>query len=221
MMNDKTGGSSSFNTSDVPEIINSYYKDNDNTKLDKILENINDEDTEKEVQSKTKEAILQHINDELNKEYDNDNDFNKTVENLKTTISTIYNYRLKNKNYSLIKEEDYNELINSIENLKISNNRYFSGQELYEAKEYDKAYKELSRISSANAYYTNSQQLKKKIISEIIDIIKNDVEKMTTEELTEEKKAEIRELFKTYCDLYPNVPLNTDEAYIALYNQYK
>ena len=221
MINDPNAGKSDFDPNEVNNIITDYSNDNDNSKLDKILENINSEDTEKDVQTKTKEIMLKRINDELNKEYDNTTEFNKTVEQLKTTLSTIYNYRLKNKNYSLLNEDDYNELVNNIENMRISNARYFNGLELYESKEYDKAYKELSRISSANTYYNKSQKIKKSIITEILEVIKKDIEKVSGTELTEEKKTEIRELFKTYSELYPNVPLNTDEAYIALYNQYK
>ena len=109
------------------------------------------------------------------------------------------------------------DLLNIIENTKNGNGTYFKAEKLYNEKAYNEAYKELSKISSTNKSFEDAKALKKKIITEILAMLKAEIDKISGVASNDE----IKELFTTYCDLYNNVPLNTDSEYQALYSQYK
>ena len=175
-----------------------------------------DEEKLETIQNKTKELFMKWINDDLGKEYDSELDFNSAVDNERVMLNAIYNYHLKNNSDSLLKKEDYSDLLNEIENAKKNNSRYFNALKLFNEDDYNESYKELSRISSTNVYYKKCQELKKKIVNEILDRLKNDLEK-----LKDANKEELLAIFQVYCENYDSVPLNTDDGYVALYNQYK
>ena len=217
MVTGKGDDYSKFSLSEVEVSLNEYYKESNDSKLEKVLSTIDNEEQLSQAQEKTKEIVTGWINENLDREFTTETDLNTTVDKYRTLLNGIYNYQGKDNSYSLLSKEDYMDLLNIIENTKNGNGTYFKAEKLYNEKAYNEAYKELSKISSTNKSFEDAKALKKKIIAEILAMLKAEIDKISGVASNDE----IKELFTTYCDLYNNVPLNTDSEYQALYSQYK
>ena len=208
---------SKFSVTQVEVSLNDYYKQSNDSKLEDVLSKIENEEQLKEAQEKTKEVITGWINDNLHKDFKTETDLNTTVDKYRTILNEIYNYKSKNNSYCLLSQVDYTDLLNTVEKVKNGSGTYFKAENLYKQKSYNDAYRELSKISSTNKSFNDAKELKKKIVDEILELLKADIEKVKATADNEEIKA----LFATYVELYSNVPLTTDADYVALYNQYK
>ena len=199
---------------DIEVVLTEYREDSKDSKLEKILDSISKKDELEKAQNITKETVSKWIEEDLNKEFEAELDLNNAIDKEKNLLNSIYNYRLKSNSESLLNPSDYSKLLNDIENYRKNNSRYYNALKYYDEGKYNEAYKELLRISSTNVYYKKSQELKKEIISTLIDNLKQEISDL-------KDKEEILKHFESYCEKYSNVPLNTDDGYVALYNQYK
>ena len=101
--------------------------------------------------------------------------------------------------------------------------RYLEGDREKLLKELEKTMHEESEkgnyelAAEARDQLFGLKELKKKIVSEILELLKNDIDKVKDTANNED----IKSLFNTYTELYNYVPLTTDSDYQTLYNQYK
>ena len=103
---------------------------------------------------------------------------------------------------------------------------FYEALELYNAKDYNKAYYMFSRVEDSNSYYEKSVTYLSIIEEDIINMIKKDISKLEknidTLEDSEKLKiyTSIEQIIISYNNLYVSVSLNEKNSYQELLSLY-
>ena len=207
-----------------------YYKTDEIDDILYILEDIkNDKEKVKKLQAKTRTICDSWVLLYLNEEVENKENFEKATSKYKNLLEGLYRYAIVKTDTNLVRaltEKDYNDLLIQFDNIYSDSAVFYDALELYNAKDYNKAYYMFSRIESVNSYYDKSVSYSNLIISNILDTMKKDISKLeaNSETLDNAGKLEmyskIEQIVIDYNSVYSNIDLTQNEEYQKLLSKY-
>lgn len=209
----------------VEDELNNYFSDGDTTGLSTILSSSYSDTTKVEdIHNTTNTVVESWINTLLTKDYDNYEAFTSAVNNTRSKLDGLYNIKYTDVGY--LEEDKYEEYSTKLNNIDEDSNDYYVALELYNKKDYNKAYQALEAISSSNSFYDSSQKHMNDIVTSILDLLKSDIKKISTnlDFVNDSEKQgiykQIKSIIEKYAIAYPYVKLNNNEEYNELYKKY-
>ena len=206
-----------------------YYNSGEIDTLVYLMEEVKgDSDKIEQIQLVTKEEcnnwLLQYVEEDAKskKEFDD-----KTYK-YRELIDGLYRYALvRNKNAYIraLTENDYDEIIIEFDNIYNQSLDYYEALDLYNAKDYNRAYYMFSKIEEENTYYSKSVKYIEKIYDNIIAILEKDIVKIEKDidTLNDEEKLNvyiiIEETILEYNNVY-NVNLSEQKKYQEILSTY-
>ena len=210
--------------------LETYYETENIDDIIYILEEVkNDSEKVSEVQAKTKIVCESWVLLYLNEEVDNKENFEEATTKYKGLIEGLYRYAIVKTDTNLVRaltEKDYDELLKQIDNIYSDSSIFYDALELYNQKDYNKAYYMFSRIEESNSYYDKSITYNNKIIDNIMNLIENDISKLeqNIDELDDSEKLKvytsIEQIIIDYNNVYSNVELSDNNSYQELLSKY-
>lgn len=212
------------------DALHTYYETDDIDDVIYILEEVKKDD-EKVTQIHTKTKIIcdSWILLYLNEEVENKDKFEKATSKYKGLIDGLYNYALvknKDKEIRALTYNDYILLIEQIDDIYSDSAVFYDGLELYNDKDYNKAYYMFGRVDKDNSYYDKSVSYNNKIVSNIIELIEKDIDKLEDgiDSLSDRDKlkryTDIEQIIIDYPNVYSSVKLKDSLDYKELLSKY-
>ena len=215
---------------DQTTLLQEYYSTYSVTSADKLLKSIkNDDQLIIEVQTKTKDKFISEIDNYSKKNYDNRSSLLNKTNQYNNKIKSLYNeYSINDSNIQIrvINESDYNYLINIIDKIYNDSEIFYHSIELYKGKSYNEAYNTINNIPKDNFYYKESQKYLELCVKEVLNLLNNDIIKMTTdlESLSDVGKSnryqQIVLVINSYNEIYHELNLKNNPQYQELLNKY-
>ena len=202
-----------------------YEKNIDNSNIYNVLSYvINDDDKINNVHDNTYTIIKEWIIDFKDKEYNGLEDFEKQKDNLKDRINYVFN--IDYENVKLMRYKDYEELIKDIDNYYSEGKVFYDGLSYYNKKYYNEAYTLFDVIKENDIFYGKANQYKKKILDDVLTLIKNDIDKLEKNINDDnvnnlEIYSEIENIMLSYNDIYGSIYLSNNSEYNKLLNEYR
>lgn len=207
-----------------------YYDTSDIDDIIYILEEAkNDEKVLLDLQVKVRTVCNSWVLLYLNEEVENKEKFEEATTKYRELIEGLYRYAIVKTDDNLIRaltEKDYDELMVQFNNIYNDSAIFYEALELYNAKDYNKAYYMFSRVEDSNSYYEKSVTYLSIIEEDIINMIKKDISKLEknidTLEDSEKLKiyTSIEQIIISYNNLYVSVSLNEKNSYQELLSLY-
>ena len=207
-----------------------YYDTSDIDDIIYILEEAkNDEKVLLDLQVKVRTVCNSWVLLYLNEEVENKEKFEEATTKYRELIEGLYRYAIVKTDDNLIRaltEKDYDELMVQFNNIYNDSAIFYEALELYNAKDYNKAYYMFSRVEDSNSYYEKSVTYLSIIEEDIINMIKKDNSKLEknidTLEDSEKLKiyTSIEQIIISYNNLYVSVSLNEKNSYQELLSLY-
>ncbi len=214
----------------INSAMNDYYKTNDLDDVLLVLEEVkNNKEAVKKIQSKTRVICDSWVLLYFDEEAKDKNEFEEVTSRYKNLLEGLYRYAIVKNDTNLVRaltEKDYNDLSIQFDNIYSDSSLYYEALELYNDKDYNKAYYIFDRIDSTNSYYDKSVSYAKKIINNILEAMKEDINKIETGiELLDdsgklEKYSNIEQIIIDYNGLYVYIDLSDNEIYQSLLGKY-
>lgn len=207
-----------------------YYETNDIDSILFVLEEVkNDKEEVKKLQAKTRNICDSWVLLYLNEEVENKDKFEKATVRYKGLLEGLYRYAIVKNDSGLVRaltEKDYNDLLIQFDDIYSDSAVFYDALELYNMKDYNKAYYMLERIESTNSYYDKSVTYSNLIISNILETIKKDIDLLEAniDELDDASKLEvytnIEQIIIDYNSIYSNIDLTQNDDYQKYLSKY-
>lgn len=214
----------------MTKALQTYYDKGEIDDVIYVLEEVKtDADKVKNVQAKTRTICDSWMLLYFDEKAANKAEFEEISERYKGLVNGLHTYALVKNNNVRIKaltDTDYDELIRQVNDIYSDSVSYFDALSLYNEKDYNRAYYSFDRIENSNHYYEKAISYKNKIIDNILDILKNDINKIENGvELLEDKDkllryTEIESIIFEYNNVYASVELSNSEEYQKLLSTY-
>ncbi len=155
-------------------------------------------------------------------------EFEEVTNNYKELINGIYKYAIVKNDDQYIRaltESDYDEIMNQFDQIYTDSLVFYEGLDLYNEKDYNKAYYMFGKVSEENPYYDKAVTYKNKIYENIIELINKDIIKISNDidNLSDEEKLNIyimiEETILEYNNVY-NVSLSEYSEYQEILTEY-
>lgn len=209
--------------------LDTYYKTNEIDDLIYLMEDIKSDDKkihelQEEVKNTCYSWVLKYKKEEANsvEEFENITFFYKEL------IEGVYRYALIRKDNQYIRalnEVDYDEIMLQFDLVYTDSLAFYDALDLYNKKDYNKAYYMFNKIESGNYYYDKSLGYISKIYENIIELLNKDIIKIEhgIETFGDEEKLNvyilIEEMILEYNNIY-NVNLSTCIEYQEILSLY-
>lgn len=209
--------------------ITTYYETNELDSLIYLMEDIKkDSDKVQQLQEEVKTAcsswVLRYINEDVNSK----EEFEDVTYKYRELIDGLYRYALvKNDEHYIraLTETDYDEIIQQLDQVYTDSLVFYEALDLYNDKDYNRAYYMYRKIEKDNSYYEKSITYIDKIYSNIIELLKKDITKLENgiDEFTDKEKLDryiiIEETILEYNNVY-TVELSDNEEYQKILSSY-
>ena len=217
-------------TKELEKALKTYYDTNEIDDVIYVMEDIKNDDAKiKAAQLKTRITCDSWILLYLNEGVSNKKDFEKTTDKYKELLNGIYRYAVVKKdgsNINLLTGSDYEDLTKKLDDVYSDSADFFDALDYYVKKDYDKAYYMFNRIDKNNAYYEKSVTYSNKIVDDIVELLKNDINylEVNIDKLEDSVKlqryTQIEDIILEYNNTYVNVELNSHKEYQDILSQY-
>ena len=214
---------------EISKALNTYYNSNGEnySELNKVLEHTYKEQNKLDsVREETYHSLDEWLNEYLNTEAKNAEEFSTSTVKYRKIITNIYN-KVEVDNIKLVEEEKYKEYLNKFDRISLDSKIFYKALDFYDKNDYNEAYKIFNNIDETNSYYKKALEYKTKIINTVISSIKKDITplELDIEEKTSEEKVntynQIIEIITKYSETYSELHLTENESYNEYLNNYR
>ena len=211
------------------EALDIYYENKEIDDLISLMEDVkNDDMLLKKVQLVVKNNCYSWVLKYKEEEASSKEDFENITLSYKDLINDLYRYAIvKNKDHYIraLTEVDYDEIMLQFDTIYTDSLGFYEALDLYNEKDYNKAYYMFGKLDKDNTYYDKSVTYISKIYDNIIQLLNKDIIKIETgiDELSDEDKLStyilIEETILEYDNVY-TVNLSDNTEYQEILNSY-
>lgn len=227
--NDKTE-SVKINGEDYIETYNraldKYYETGEIDDVVIVLQaNKNDEERIDNIQRKTRITCDSWLLTYIEEKIEDKDTFEELTKNYEDFLYGLNNYAIATvgeKKYKALTDSDYLELTNQLSSVYEDGMIFFDALELYNKKDYNKAYTNFELVDSSNVYFDSAVYYKGQVVDNILKLLGNDIKKLEKgiDDLSIDEKISryvaIEEIILKYNDAYVNVDLDKNDTYNTL-----
>lgn len=213
----------------LKESLNTYYETNEIDDLIYLMNTVkNDEDKLKELQDFVKNTCYSWVLRYKEENANSTEEFETITYKYKELIDGMFRYALikvDDKYVRALNEVDYDELMLQFDQIYTDSLAFYEALDLFNEKDYNKAYYMFGKISEENTYYEKSVTYINKIYENIIDLLNKDIKKIEKDisTLSDEEKLNIyiliEETILEYNNVY-NVSLSEYDKYQEVLSLY-
>lgn len=209
--------------------ITTYYKDKEIDDLIYLMEDVKKDSSKIEIiQIETSKECNNWLLNYVAEDSKSKKEFEDITYEYRELIDGLYRYALVKNEDAYIRaltEEDYDAIIIYFEDIYSQGLDFYDGLDLYNEKDYNRAYYMFSKIEEENTYYEKSLTYVDKIFENIIELLRNDILKIEKDinNLSDEEKLDlyitIEETILEYNNVY-TFELSDYEEYQNILNDY-
>ena len=228
-------GSSKAQTSDIEEKLDQalqvYYDSGKTEEITDMLDEYKSNDTIIEtIHDKIKDKSLEWLDTYFETEYISQAEFNSQTTRYKDLYRGLFEYAIIKDGSSYIRaldSGDYDELTKKIDDNYVDSRIFYEAIDLYNNKDYNKAYYALNQVSNNSAIYTKTRIYIDRINSNVLGLLKADIAKIEqdTTNLSDsdilKMYSQIEQIIIDYDRLYSNLELDKNKDYSDLLQEYK
>lgn len=191
--------------------LNTYYETSEIDDLIYVMEDVKrDDEKVEDLQYTVKNTCYGWVLRYKNEKANSTKEFEDITYKYKELIDGLYRYALvKNKDQYIraLKEIDYDELMLQFDTIYTDSLVFYEGMDLYNEKDYNKAYYMFNKIEEDNNYYDKAITYIDKIYENILTLLNKDIEKIENniDVLSDEEKLAIYILIEETILEYNNV----------------
>ena len=206
------------------QALNKYYETDDIDDIIIMIKNYrNDSEKIEEIQRKTRITcdswLLTYTGEKLEKR----EDFEAVTKKYETFLYGLNNYAVATaddgKEIKALPDSDYLLLNNQLTKVYEDGMVFFDSLDLYNEKDYNKAYSTFGVISKDNTYYDKAVYYMGKIVDNVMDLLIKDVEKLEKglDTMSDDEKlaryVSIEQVILEYDNVYVSINLTKNESY--------
>lgn len=208
---------------EIDNALANYYKSGgkETGDLVKVLEEVyNDKYRINKVQKETLNVVEQWIDDYLVQNAENTASFLDITDYYKELVNNLYEKAIYEEIY-LLDDDDKNDFLDLIDDICQDGLIYYKALDFYNDKSYNEAYVSLKYINDDNYYYNEVANLKEEIISDVLKMLNNDIEKIKEKEYDKDSlNKNASSIIEQYDNIYADLNLKENPEYEKLSLKY-
>lgn len=208
---------------EIDNALANYYKSGgkETGDLVKVLEEVyNDEYRINKVQKETLNVVEQWIDDYLVQNAEDTASFLDITDYYKELVNNLYEKAVYEEIY-LLDDDDKNDFLDLIDDICQDGMIYYKALNFYNDKSYNEAYVSLKYINDDNYYYNEVANLKEEIISDVLKMLNNDIEKIKEKEYDKDSlNKNASSIIEQYDNIYADLNLKENPEYEKLSLKY-
>lgn len=208
---------------EIDNALANYYKSGgkETGDLVKVLEEVyNDKYRINKVQKETLNVVEQWIDDYLVQNAENTASFLDITDYYKELVNNLYEKAVYEEIY-LLDDDDKNDFLDLIDDICQDGMIYYKALDFYNDKSYNEAYVSLKYINDDNYYYNEVANLKEEIISDVLKMLNNDIDKLKEKETDEDSlNKNASSIIEQYNNIYADLNLKENPEYEKLSLKY-
>ena len=206
------------------QALNKYYETEDIDDIIIMIKNYrNDNEKIEEIQRKTRITCDSWLLTYTSEKLENRDEFEVVTKKYETFLYGLNNYAVATsddgKEIKALPDSDYLSLSNQLTIIYEDGMVFFDSLDLYNEKDYNKAYSTFGMISKENTYYDKAIYYMGKIVDNVMDLLIKDVEKLEKgmEDLSDDEKlsryVSIEQIILEYDNVYVSINLTKNDSY--------
>ncbi len=208
---------------EIDNALANYYKSGgkETGDLVKVLEEVyNDEYRINKVQKETLNVVEQWIDDYLVQNAEDTASFLDITDYYKELVNNLYEKAIYEEIY-LLDDADKDNFLDLIDDVCQEGMIYYKALDFYNDKSYNEAYVSLDDIDDDNCYYNKIANLKEEIISDVLKMLNNDIEKIKEKEYDKDSlNKNASSIIEQYDNIYADLNLKENPEYEKLSLKY-
>lgn len=208
---------------EIDNALANYYKSGgkETGDLVKVLEEIyNDKYRINKVQKETLNVVEQWIDDYLVQNAEDTASFLDITDYYKELVNNLYEKAIYEEIY-LLDDADKDNFLDLIDDVCQDGMIYYKALDFYNDKSYNEAYVSLDDIDDDNYYYNDVVNLKEEIISDVLKMLNNDIDKLKEKETDEDSlNKNASSIIEQYNNIYADLNLKENPEYEKLSLKY-
>lgn len=208
---------------EIDNALANYYKSGgkETGDLVKVLEEVyNDKYRINKVQKETLNVVEQWIDDYLVQNAENTASFLDITDYYKELVNNLYEKAIYEEIY-LLDDADKDNFLDLIDDICQDGLIYYKALDFYNDKSYNEAYVSLKYINDDNYYYNEVANLKEEIISDVLKMLNNDIEKIKEKEYDKDSlNKNASSIIEQYDNIYADLNLKENPEYEKLSLKY-
>ena len=213
--------------SELSLILEDYDNVQDKTEIYDILAYVvNDDEKIENVHNNTYRIVKQWVDLYKNNEYSGIEEVEKKTKELKDNIKYLMD--IDYEGIKLLDYNDYDEFIDMIDEYYDECKVFYEGLSYYNKKYFNEAYMIMGNIQEDNYFYNKSREYQEKIVSDVIILLKNDVDNIVSnindDDYTDKELldvySEIENMIIVYSNVYESIGLASEDEYQELLSEY-
>ena len=206
------------------QALNKYYETEDIDDIIIMIKNYrNDNEKIEEIQRKTRITCDSWLLTYTSEKLENRDEFEVVTKKYETFLYGLNNYAVATsddgKEIKALPDSDYLSLSNQLTIIYEDGMVFFDSLDLYNEKDYNKAYSTFGMISKENTYYDKAIYYMGKIVDNVMDLLIKDVEKLEKgmDDLSDDEKlsryVSIEQIILEYDNVYVSINLTKNDSY--------
>lgn len=208
---------------EIDNALANYYKSGGKEVSDvvKVLEEVyNDKYRINKVQKETLNVVEQWIDDYLVQNAEDTASFLDITDYYKELVNNLYEKAIYEEIY-LLDDADKDNFLDLIDDVCQDGMIYYKALDFYNDKSYNEAYVSLDDIDDNNYYYNDVVNLKEEIISDVLKMLNNDIDKLKEKETDEDSlNKNASSIIEQYNNIYADLNLKENPEYEKLSLKY-
>lgn len=208
---------------EIDNALANYYKSGgkETGDLVKVLEEVyNDKYRINKVQKETLNVVEQWIDDYLVQNAEDTASFLDITDYYKELVNNLYEKAIYEEIY-LLDDADKDNFLDLIDDVCQDGMIYYKALDFYNDKSYNEAYVSLDDIDDDNYYYNDVVNLKEEIISDVLKMLNNDIDKLKEKETDEDSlNKNASSIIEQYNNIYADLNLKENPEYEKLSLKY-
>ncbi len=208
---------------EIDNALANYYKSGGKEVSDvvKVLEEVyNDKYRINKVQKETLNVVEQWIDDYLVQNAEDTASFLDITDYYKELVNNLYEKAIYEEIY-LLDDDDKDNFLDLIDDVCQEGMIYYKALDFYNDKSYNEAYVSLKYINDDNCYYNKIANLKEEIISDVLKMLNNDIEKIKEKEYDKDSlNKNASSIIEQYNNIYADLNLKENPEYEKLSLKY-
>lgn len=207
----------------IDNALANYYKSGGKEVSDvvKVLEEVyNDKYRINKVQKETLNVVEQWIDDYLVQNAEDTASFLDITDYYKELVNNLYEKAIYEEIY-LLDDADKDNFLDLIDDVCQDGMIYYKALDFYNDKSYNESYVSLDDIDDDNYYYNDVVNLKEEIISDVLKMLNNDIDKLKEKETDEDSlNKNASSIIEQYNNIYADLNLKENPEYEKLSLKY-
>lgn len=208
---------------EIDNALANYYKSGGKEVSDvvKVLEEVyNDKYRINKVQKETLNVVEQWIDDYLVQNAEDTVSFLDITDYYKELVNNLYEKAIYEEIY-LLDDADKDNFLDLIDDVCQDGMIYYKALDFYNDKSYNEAYVSLDDIDDDNYYYNDVVNLKEEIISDVLKMLNNDIDKLKEKEYDKDSlNKNASSIIEQYDNIYADLNLKENPEYEKLSLKY-